>query len=197
MLKGLKTYGLVSAIVLIALATLLISPPTRVVKTGPSPAAATPKKVSSPVSQLPGPPERANREARESAYAKLGLDGKLIIKQPAPEIPAPEEPPTVPEPAPAPQTERDPERKPKNRTRAGVTDAPVLPETMREAPAQEKSPVQAAPTPRTPEVSEEVSPPAPVVLPRPTDTTLRLTVPRLGLSNVTVGDSPEQSYLDR
>lgn len=187
----MRTYRLVSAIVLIAFATLLISPPTRVVKTGPSPAAAIPKKVSSPVSQLPGPPERANRDARESAYAKLGLDGKLIIKQPTPE-----EPPTVPESAPTPQTERDPEQRPKNRARAGVTARRCF-RRPRGKHRHKKFTVQAAPTPEILEVPEEVSPPAPVVLTRPTDTTLRLTVPRLRLSNVTVGDSPEQSYLDR
>ncbi len=131
MLKGLRTYGLVSAIVLITFATLLISPPTRVAKTGPSPAAAIPKKVSSPVSQLPGPPERANRDARESAYAKLGLDGKLIIKQTHPRR-------TTHRPGVCLcSTDRTRPRTETQEPRAcGGDGAPVLPEATREAPAQ-------------------------------------------------------------
>ncbi|MEJ7871908.1 MAG: class E sortase [Rubrobacteraceae bacterium] len=71
--------------------------------------------------------------------------------------------------------------------RAEEAGVPVLPGRFREARVQE------VPAPAPP----EVAPPAPAPVPKPTDTRLLLTVPRLGLTDITVGDSPKQSYLDR
>ncbi len=195
-MRDLRTYGLVSAIVLIALATLLVSPSTQAAKTIPE------KAVFPAADQTTKPSAKADKETRESAYEKLRLDNKLVIERPAPEepipAPAPEEPvpeepapASIPAPAPVPTPTPEPElnQKQRARTPARVEEAgmPVLPDRFREARVQKPS----APAPPV------VAPPAPAPMPKPTDTRLLLTVPRLGLTDITVGDSPKQSYLDR
>jgi len=81
--------------------------------------------------------------------------------------------------------------------RAEEAGVPVLPGRFREDRVQEarspEPPEEEASAPAPP----EVAPPAPAPLPKPTDTRLLLTVPRLGLADITVGDSPKQSYLDQ
>ncbi len=205
-MRDLRTYGLVSAIALIALATLLISPPTQAAKTIPE------KAVSASADRTTEPSAKADKETRESAYEKLRLDNKLVIKRPAPEepipapapeVPVPEEPApaSIPAPAPIPAPALEPELNQEQEAgapaRAEEAGVPVLPGRFRKARVQEA---------RSPEPPEEeasapappvVAPPAPAPLPKPTDTRLLLTVPRLGLADITVGDSPKQSYLDQ
>ena len=102
---------------------------------------------------------------------KLALE-RLIIERPAP----------TPEPAPAP--EPVPEKKPERPLRAGVVSVPVLPGPARQASRA-----------RPPVVTEK--PESRTERPEPRGTDLLLSVPRVGLEDIPVGDSPEQSYLDQ
>lgn len=176
---------------------LIVSSTTQAAKTDPSPAeAASAKTKTTATEKAPERSTQANKEAEDSAYEKLRLDGKLTIERPVPEAPVPEEP--TPAPEPAPQPERIQEQGPESPPQESAMIVPVLP-----GPTPEVAP-QEAPAPQAPEAQvpapsppEEIPPPAPVPLPKPADTRLSLTIPRLGLIDVTVGDSPRQSYLDR
>lgn len=160
-----------------------------------------PAETVSVVEEAPEPTAKANGETRESAYEKLALN-KLTIEREAPE-----------EPAPAPEPERKPQKKkPERRVRAGATSIDVLPGPAREAPepqppAQEppeKKPAKRKPPERKTSVQKppeskasKTRPPAVAEGRKPRDTRLLLSIPRLGIKNVTLGDSSEQSYLDR
>lgn len=160
-----------------------------------------PAETVSVVEEAPEPTAKANGETRESAYEKLALN-KLTIEREAPE-----------EPAPAPEPERKPQKKkPERRVRAGATSIDVLPGPAREAPepqppAQEppeKKPAKRKPPERKTSVQKppeskasKTRPPAVAEGRKPRDTRLLLSIPRLGIENVTLGDSSEQSYLDR
>lgn len=148
------------------------------------------------VEETPGPTAKIGKETRESAYEKLALN-KLTIEREAPE-----------ESAPAPEPERKPRKQePERRVRAGATSVDVLPGPARKAtepkpperkPTKQKPPERKAPVQRAPESkATEVRPPAAVKERKPRDTRLLLSVPQLGIEDVAVGDSPEQSYLDR
>ena len=81
--------------------------------------------------------------------------------------------------------------------RGGVVVVPVLPDepaTEEAAPPAGESPAeeQAAPA-----VEEEAVPPAQEKEQGPSDKRLELTIPKLGMKDVSLGDSPDQSYLDR
>jgi len=179
-------------VVLIALVALPILPAMQDARSEPRPAETTPAAAE----EAPKRTATVNRETRESAYEKLALN-KLTIEREAPE-----------EPEPTPKPERKPQKKKQERrVRAGATGADLLPgparkvreqkpseqEQVDQRPAKRKAPVQRAPEgkaskARTP-IDDESR--------RPRDTRLLLSIPRLGIENVTVGDSPDQSYLDR
>jgi sortase A len=145
---------------------------------------------------------RASKETRESAYDRLALD-KLTIEREAPKKPAPEKQ------APAPEVPKQaPAKEPERRVRAGAASVSVLPGPARKSTTQKaapqkaparKAPPQKAPVRKAP--MQKAAPKArPPVVPdgaKPHDTRLLLSIPRLGIENVTVGDSPEQSYLNR
>ncbi len=160
-----------------------------------------PAETASVVEEIPEPSTKANGETRESAYEKLALN-KLTIEREAPE-----------EPAPVPKLERKPQKKnPEGRVRAGATSVDVLPGPARKAsepgsptreppkqkpveqkPAKRKVPVQRAPEGK----ASNARPSMDAERRKPRDTRLLLSIPRLGIEDVTVGDSPDQSYLDR
>ncbi len=153
------------------------------------------------VEKTPEPTAKATKETRESAYEKLALN-KLTIEREAPK-----------EPAPAPEPERKPRKKElERRVRAGATSVDVLPGPARKAPEskppeqkppeqkppEQKPPEQKPPVQRAPESkASKARPPAADEERKPRDTRLLLSVPRLGIEDVAVGDSPDQSYLDR
>lgn len=159
-----------------------------------------PAETASVVEETPEPTAKASKETRESAYEKLALN-KLTIEREAPEEPAP-----APEPELKPQNELKPQKKePERRVRAGATSVDVLPGPAQKAtepkpperppkrkPPKRKAPVQGA----TESKATNARPPADEGR-KPRDTSLLLSIPRLGIENVTVGNSPEQSYLDR
>ncbi len=60
-------------------------------------------------------------------------------------------------------------------------------------PAERRAPVQRVPGGET----SKARPPMDAERRKPRDTRLLLPIPRLGIEDVTVGDSPDQSYLDR
>ena len=60
-------------------------------------------------------------------------------------------------------------------------------------PAKRKAPVQRVPGGET----SKARPPMDAERRKPRDTRLLLPIPRLGIEDITVGDSPDQSYLDR
>ena len=96
--------------------------------------------------------------------------------------------------------------------RAGATSVNVLPGPARKVaepkpptrkppeqqppeqkPAERRAPVQRVPGGET----SKARPPMDAERRKPRDTRLLLPIPRLGIEDVTVGDSPDQSYLDR
>ncbi len=216
-----RNFGFLALVAAAALAVLSLPPATLTADTEPRPAEAIPAKTTSSA-KTTKPLPRADRN-KEPALQKLALN-KLTIErptpkeplpeeppparksapeeppsekpppeQPAPEKPAPEEPvpekPAPEEPSPGPEpapeltrvSDQGSERKPRRVVRAGATSVPVLPGPMIRKAKAKRSPV------RTP----------PVAKPGPRDDRLLLSIPRLGLNNVPVGSSPEQSYLDR
>jgi sortase A len=195
-----RNFGFLALVAAAALAVLSLPPATLTAETEPRPAEAIPAKTTSSA-KATKPLPKADRK-KESALEKLALN-KLTIERPAPEKSIPEEPPPArnsalqepppekpapeesspgPEPAPEPTraSEQGSKRKPKRLVRARATSVPVLPGPIRKAKAK-RSPVA------TP----------PVARPSSRDDRLLLSIPRLGLNNVPVGSSPEQSYLDR
>lgn len=158
---------------------------------------AVPAESTDPkVEKAPESSARARKETREAAYEKLALE-RLTIDEAVPE-----------EPAPTPEPERKPEKKPEQSVRAGVASVSVLPGPARKAPKpkapprkapESKAPERKAPVRKVPEskAPKAPRPPAAVEERKPRDTRLSLSIPRLGIENVTIGDSPEQSYLDR
>jgi sortase A len=191
-LEGLRIYGLALAVVLIALVTLPILPAMQDARSEPRPAGTT-----SAVEKAPEQTAQANRGTIESAYEKLALN-ELTIEREAPE-----------EPAPAPEPERKPQKKePKRRMQAGATGVDVLPGPTRKAskpkppeqkPVKQKPAKQKAPVAKAQKSNEasEARTPTDNQSRKPSDTRLLLSIPRLGIEDVTVGDSPDQSYLDR
>ncbi len=182
---------MVLAVVLIATLILPVLPTPQDARSEPRPA-----KTASVIEKTPEPTAKASKETREAAYEKLALS-KLAIEREAPE-----------EPAPAPETERKPRKKePERRVRAGATSLDVLPGPAQKTPKpkpterkppEQKPPERKAPVQRTPESkASKVRPSAVDEERRPRDTRLLLSVPRLGIEDAAVGDSPDQSYLDR
>jgi sortase A len=182
---------LVLAVVLIASLILPVLPTPQDARSEPRSAETAPA-----VEEPPEPPTKATRETRASAYEKLALN-KLTIEREAPE-----------EPAPAPEPERKPQKKePERRVRAGATTVDVLPGPARKAPKpkppareppERKPPERKAPVQRAPEnKASKARPPAAAEERKLRDTRLLLSIPRLGIEDVAVGDSPDQSYLDR
>ncbi len=203
---------IILALAPLALVALPVLPATLTAETEPRPVEVVPAKATEPaVEGTLEPSSGTNKGTREAALEKLALE-KLTIERTAPEKPAPKEPvsrepaPKAPapeklatarEPAPekavaqepAPKQDQTSNQDSDNKTggavRGGATRAPVLPGPSRKAPAR-KAPAE-RPAAATP----------PVKKPAPRDTRLQLSVPRLGLENVTVGDTPSQAYLDR
>lgn len=182
--------------VLIASLVLTILPTLQDARSEPRPA-----ELASAGEEPTKPTAKANGVTRESAYEKLALN-KLTIEREAPE-----------EPAPSPETKRKPQKKePERRVRAGATSVDVLPGPTRKAskpkpptrklseqkraerkPAERKPPVHRAPESKAPEARKPVATEGR----KPRSPRLLLSIPRLGIEDVAVGDSPEQSYLDR
>lgn len=170
---NLRTHGLVSALIVLAILSVLLA--TQFTVTEARPVEAVPVKATDPVTEeAPKPSAKASRKSKESAYEKLALN-KLVIERPTPKEPAQE-------------PERNPEKESKNHPRAQVASVPVLPGPQRKVPPQ-NAPKREAP--------KQSYPQAPSEKPKPRDTRLLLSVPRLGLKDVMVRDSPEQAYLDR
>jgi LPXTG-site transpeptidase (sortase) family protein len=153
------------------------------------------------VEETPEPAAKATGESRESAYEKLALN-KLTIEREVPEEPAP-----APEPELKPQNELKPQKKePERRVRAGATSVDVLPGPAPKAtepkpperkPPERKPPERKAPVQRATESKATNARPPANDRRKPRDTRLLLSIPRLGIEDVAVGDSPDQSYLDR
>ncbi len=178
-----------------ALIALPILPAIQEARSEPRPVAT-----ASTVEEAPEKTAKVTGETRKSAYEKLALN-KLIIKREAPE-----------EPAPAPEPVRKPKKKPERRVQAGATSVDVLPgparkvreqkpptwkppeqEPVEQKPAKRKASVQRTPDSKPP----RAHPPKDAESRKPRDKRLLLSIPRLGIKDVTVGDSPDQSYLDR
>ena len=187
--------------VLIALATLLILPVIQDARSEPRPTEVDPTQATDPaVEKAPGPSAKESKETSQSAYEKLALN-KLDIEESVPK-----------EPAPTPQPEREPQKEPEHRVKAGAANVAVLPGPARKAPTPKaparkaptrkppapKAPARKAPVQKVPEQKvPESRPPSDIAKLKPRDNRLLLSVPRLGLVDVTIGDSPDQAYLDR
>jgi sortase A len=166
------------AALLIALATLpIFLSTTLAAKTEPHPVEEI--TTDPTVEQATEPSPRMAKKTEKSDYEKL----KLIIEKPAKK--------PAQEPAPTPEQSSGKELNEHFR-QAGAASASVLP-----GPAQ-KAPTKKAPTKKAPEQkAPKERPHAAAKEPKPRDTRLLLSIPRLGLENVTVRDSPDQTYLDR
>ena len=172
---------------LVALVTLAALPTTQAARTEPRPAEAV------PAAEKASKPSRADKAVRESAYDKLSLN-KLAIERP---------PPKKPSPAPKPeQNEKKAERAPQ--TEAGAASVSVLPGQPRKFPTQrapKKASPKKAPPKQEPPKKQASSwkapegPPARATVPH--NARLLLSIPRLGMKDVTIGDSSEQAHLDR
>jgi sortase A len=183
-LKGLRVYGgLFAVAMLVALVTLAVLPTTQAARTEPRPAETV------PAAEKASKPSRADKAARESAYDKLSLN-KLAIERPAPKKPAP-----APKPE---QNEKKAERAPQ------TANVSMLPGQPRKAPARrapKKEPPKQEPPKQEPPKKQASSwkapegPPARAAVPH--NARLLLSIPRLGMKDVTIGDSSEQAYLDR
>jgi sortase A len=175
---------------LIALVTLPVLPAMQDARSEPRPA-----EKASVVEETPEPTAKASKETTKSAYEKLALN-KLTIEREVPE-----------EPAPAPEPELKPQKnEPERRVRAGATSVDVLPGPAPKAtepkpperkPPERKPPERKAPVQRATESKATNARPPADDGRKPRDTRLLLSIPRLGIEDVAVGDSPEQSYLDR
>ena len=187
-LKGLRVYGgLFAVAMLVALVTLAALPTTQAARTEPRPAEAV------PAAEKASKPSRADKAVRESAYDKLSLN-KLAIERPAPKKPSP-----APKPE---QNEKKAERAPQ--TEAGAASVSVLPGQPRKFPTQrapKKAPPKQEPPKQEPPKKQASSwkapegPPARAAVPH--NARLLLSIPRLGMKDVTIGDSSEQAHLDR
>lgn len=194
MFKSVRGAIVVAAAALVALAALPILPETHSATAKLRSAVVVPAKATTgpAAEETPEPPPKADRKTKKSSPKKL------VIERPPPKEPAPEEPvpeksvPEEPAPArePAPKPERDSERnsdeKPVRSLRAGATSVPVLP-----GPARPKASTEQRPSPATPQLATTES------RSRDRDNRLSLSVPRLGLKDISIGDSPDQSYLNR
>lgn len=168
MLENLR----ISAVVTVALAAL-----TALLAL---PAALTAETETRPAEKASEPSPKVNKKTQRSNLQKLALE-KLTLEKTVSEKPALEEPPPPQEPVPgqAPDANQGSDN-PESTVRAGVASVPVLPGPSRKAPAK-RPPATAPPTAKQ----------------APPGNGLLLSVPRLGLENVPVGDSSKQSYLDR
>jgi sortase A len=178
---------------LVALVTLAALPTTQAARTEPRPAEPVPARATVPAAEKASKPSRADKAARESAYTKLSLN-KLAIERPASKKPAP-----APKPE---QNEKKAERAPQTETRAASVS--VLPGQPRKFPAQralKKAPPKKAPPKQEPPKKKASSrkapegPPARAAVPH--NARLLLSIPRLGMKDVTIGASSEQAHLDR
>ena len=163
---------------LVALVTLAALPTAQAARTEPRPAEAV------PAAEKSSKPSRADKAARGSAYDKLSLN-KLTIERPAPKKPAP-----VPKPE---QNEKKVERAPQ------AANVSVLPGQPRKAPARrvpkKEPPKKEPPKQEPPEKKAPEGPPARAAVPH--NARLLLSIPRLGMKDVTLGNSSEQAHLDR
>ncbi len=184
---------------LVALATLAALPTTQAARTEPRPVEAIPVEATIPAAEKASKLSRAGKAARESAYDKLSLN-KLFIERPARKKAAPARKPE--------HSEKKAERSPQ----AGAASVSVLPGHPRKAPARrvpkkepskkeppkqestkQDPPKQDPPKRKVPEGRRDASARAAV----PHTARLLLSIPRLGIEDVTIGDSSEQAYLDR
>ncbi len=118
-LMNLRTHGLVSALIVLAILSVLLA--TQFTVTEARPVEAVPVKATDPVTEkAPKPSAKASKKTKESAYEKLALN-KLVIERPTPNEPAPE-------------PERNPEKESNNHPRAQVASVPVLPGPQRKVP---------------------------------------------------------------
>src|SRR5215210_2222380 len=188
--------GLFAALMLVALVTLAALPTTQAATTEPRPAEALPERAAVPATEKASKSSRADKVARKSVYDKLSLN-KLTIKRPAPKKPAP-----------APkleQNEKKAERAPQAEEEA--TSFSVLPGQPRKAPgrrAPKQEPSKQEPSKQEPpkkKASSWEAPEgrqnAPARASIPHNARLLLSIPRLRMEDVTIGDSSEQAHLDR
>ena len=176
---------------LVALVTLAALPTTQAATTEPRPAEALPERAAVPATEKASKSSRADKVARKSVYDKLSLN-KLTIKRPPPKKPAP-----------APkleQNEKKAERAPQ--AEAEATSVSVLPGQPRKAPgrrapkqepSKQEPPKKKASSWEAPDGRQN----APARADIPHNARLLLSIPRLGMEDVTIGDSSEQAHLDR
>ena len=188
--------GLFAALMLVALVTLAALPTTQAATTEPRPAEALPERAAVPATEKASKSSRADKVARKSVHDKLSLN-KLTIKRPPPKKPAP-----------APkleQNEKKAERAPQ--AEAEAASVSVLPGQPRKAPgrrAPKQEPSKQEPSKQEPpkkKASSWEAPEgrqnAPARADIPHNARLLLSIPRLGMEDVTIGDSSEQAHLDR
>ena len=167
----------------LALAALPALSTALAAETGARPTESVAAKETSP---------RDNEATKKSALEKLSLK-KLTLEKSAPEKetaeksvtekPTTEEPPPQkPESAPEVGSDRNPNKGSKRATRAVVASEPAPPPPARKAIKAEERLPKPAPPAAKPSISGNQ---------------LMLSIPRLGIENLVVGDSPAQSYLDR
>ncbi len=180
---------MVMAAVLGALAALPILPETHSATAKLRSAVVVPAKaMTGPAAEeTPEPPPKADRKTKKSSPKKLIIE-RPPPKEPALEEPVPEEPAPAREPAPEPErdSDRNSDEKPVRSLRAGATGVPVLP-----GPARPKASTEQRSSPAASQLATTES------RPRDRDNRLSLSVPRLGLKDIFIGDSPDQAYLDR
>lgn len=168
----LRSWGICVVVVSALLAALLILPATLTAETEKHPSRGDPaEKTSSVAEEIPRSPSGADEKSKSSSLDKLALQ-KLTLEKPAPKEPAPDQQP------PPSHDQSSEQNKNPEPAKASTVSTPVLPGQAQKAPAK-------------------LPPPAVPTTPSSSGKRLLLSIPRLGLQNVTVGDSPAQSYLDR
>jgi len=192
--KSVRGAIVVMAAVLGALAALPILPETHSATAKLRSAVVVPAKaMTGPAAEeAPVPPPKANRKTKKSSPKKLVIERpppkEPALEEPVPEKSVPEEPAPAREPAPEPErdSDRNSDEKPVRSLRAGATGVPVLP-----GPARPKASTEQRAFPAASRLATTES------RPRDRDNRLSLSVPRLGLKDISIGDSPDQAYLDR
>jgi sortase (surface protein transpeptidase) len=171
----LRSWGICVVVVAALLVALLALPAALTAETETHPSAGYPvEQTSSTAGETPKSSPKVDEKSKSSSLEKLALQ-KLTLEKPAPQEPTSKQnlPPNR-------DQSSDQNKNPEPAKASAAASTPVLPGQAQKAPAE--PPPATAPSVTTPSSSGK---------------RLLLSIPRLGLQNVTVGDSPAQSYLDR
>jgi hypothetical protein len=190
-LEDSRVYGAVPPATLIPLAMLIVPYTTQAARTDTSPAKGPPqRRRSTATEKTPEPAAQANKQADESAYEKLRLDGKPTIERPVPEEPAPKNRSLPSSPPRNPNVTR-------NRVSRVLRRKQQLPHPgslgLPREPRRKKLRAARPEGANSGTEHSRDSSAVPFPIPKPTDIGLSLTIPRLGLTDVRRPGTPQGS----